>query len=274
MPYFHKDDINLLFIHIPKTGGASLERYFSKKYDIPINLNMMWGFLPKEEKEQNDIRISSSLQHLTYKSLMKYSEFFKIKSENLKIMSIVRNPYNRIISDLFWCHVITKTSSKEEVYSAISKILSNYRGQYDNHFYPQYTYVSDENDKLIDNIIILRTETLDNDMHKMGYTDFDLHRNKTSPYNYNDYLNSDSIKIINNFYRKDFELFSYEKKTTPQEISAILYINLFFRGDRETSVLNEIKKLANICDNVHKIDAVYEEMCGHIGCAKSHIKAL
>lgn len=37
MPYFNNNDINILFIHIPKTGGTSLENYFSSKFNIPLN---------------------------------------------------------------------------------------------------------------------------------------------------------------------------------------------------------------------------------------------
>ena len=37
MPYFKNNRINLLFIHIPKTGGSSLEKYFNVKYNIPLN---------------------------------------------------------------------------------------------------------------------------------------------------------------------------------------------------------------------------------------------
>ena len=37
MPYFHNKDVNLLFIHIPKTGGSSLETYFSKKFNMHLN---------------------------------------------------------------------------------------------------------------------------------------------------------------------------------------------------------------------------------------------
>ena len=29
MPYFKNNDVNVLFIHIPKTGGSSMELYFS-----------------------------------------------------------------------------------------------------------------------------------------------------------------------------------------------------------------------------------------------------
>ena len=37
MPYFKNDNINILFIHIPKTGGSSLENYFSSKFGIELN---------------------------------------------------------------------------------------------------------------------------------------------------------------------------------------------------------------------------------------------
>jgi hypothetical protein len=59
----------------------------------------------------------------------------------------------------------------------------------------------------MDNIIILRTETLNDDMKKIGYIDFDLHnlKNKFNTNDYDGYLNEDSIALINNFYSKDFD---------------------------------------------------------------------
>ena len=41
MPYFSNDIVNLLLIHIPKTGGSSLENYFSDLYNIPLDNNSM-----------------------------------------------------------------------------------------------------------------------------------------------------------------------------------------------------------------------------------------
>lgn len=55
---------------------------------------------------------------------------------------------------------------------------------------------------------------------------------------------------------------------------AILYINLNYRIDRKKYVLNEVKKLSHITTNIHRIDAVLEQWCGHLGCGKSHVKAL
>jgi hypothetical protein len=45
MPYFHNNNTNTLIIHIPKTGGTSLEYYFSNKYNIPLNNDSLFDFL-------------------------------------------------------------------------------------------------------------------------------------------------------------------------------------------------------------------------------------
>lgn len=56
---------------------------------------------------------------------------------------------------------------------------------------------------------------------------------------------------------------------------AVIYINLSHRIDRKELILNEIQKIKTIDESqIFRIDAVLEPMCGHIGCGKSHIKAL
>jgi hypothetical protein len=57
-------------------------------------------------------------------------------------------------------------------------------------------------------------------------------------------------------------------------IDGIVYINLAHRHDRKTHILSELEKIRPITDNVHRIDAVLEPLCGHLGCGKSHVKAL
>jgi hypothetical protein len=50
-------------------------------------------------------------------------------------------------------------------------------------------------------------------MHNLGYTDFNVHtNNNAAKINYYDYLNGDSIKLINEFYDYDFTMFNYTKK--------------------------------------------------------------
>lgn len=57
-------------------------------------------------------------------------------------------------------------------------------------------------------------------------------------------------------------------------IGGIAYINLAHRTDRKAHILSELEKLKPLTTNIHRIDAILEPMCGHLGCGKSHVKAL
>ena len=205
MPYFKNNDINILFIHIPKTGGTSIEHYFSSKFNIELNNNSIYNFT-----NNTNIVIDSSLQHITYNQILQYNNFFNVNFENIKIITIVRNPYTRIISDLFWYGIININTSMDDVFQNIQNYIAS--SKYDKHNIPQYIFITDENKKLIPNIHILHTETLTQDMHLLGYTDFDIIINNNNlTINYFNYLNKNSIELINEFYHFDFILFNYDK---------------------------------------------------------------
>jgi hypothetical protein len=172
MPYFKNDDVNILFIHIPKTGGTSLEDYFSSKYNIPLNKDSLFMYLNKEKRSKMNISINSSLQHMTYQTILKYKKEFNVNFNDLQIITIVRNPYERIVSDLFYFKLINQNNSKDEVFRIIK---NNYitRDDLDNHNIPQYLFITNSKNEIVPNINILNTETLTSDMHKLGYSDFD-----------------------------------------------------------------------------------------------------
>jgi hypothetical protein len=190
MPYFKKE--NILFIHIPKTGGTSVERFFSKT--TPNNIALMG------HEKGSDI----TLQHTPYETLMKDKKEFI--SPDAKIITIVRNPYERIMSDLFYLKKINIHSTKKEV---LHKIEEYVRENSDNHGIPQYVFL-----KGVPKVLIMHTETLTEDMHRLGYKEFNAHYNANkTKVNYYDYLNDESIRFINKYYDKDFKFFNYKKIT-------------------------------------------------------------
>ena len=81
------------------------------------------------------------------------------------------------------------------------------------------------------------------------------------------------VLIIILLFIKKVELFSIEPKGI-NSFDKFLYINLEKRKDRKKQLLEHLKKVDISDDKIERIDAVYEKYNGHLGCCKSHIKAL
>tara|TARA_Y100000389_G_scaffold185142_1_gene204253 strand:- start:844 stop:1467 length:624 start_codon:yes stop_codon:yes gene_type:complete len=206
MPYYQ--ELKLLFIHVPKTGGSTMENYLKKKsvqtlfFGRPYN-----SILPIK---------NVSLQHQTFKTIKENQKLLKVNFDHpeFKVISIVRNPYDRVISDMFFLSKISSKSTPEVVFEKM-KIYVN--SHCDNHNLPQYKFLTLDDKTLVPEIKLFRTETLSEDAEKYGLKNFNGNRfkkGKVPMNNYSSFLNNDSIKLINEVYKKDFELFNYEMKLT------------------------------------------------------------
>ena len=209
MPFYK--EIDLLFIHIPKTGGTSIEDYLKKKYT-----QFVYGYF----------EFNASLQHQTYLDLIKSNEL-GIKFDN--IITVVRNPYTRIISDLLSLFLIKTSSTPNEVNQVIKDYLN--RTDLDNHNIPQYKFITNLDGKLID-CKIFRTETLTQDLKTLKV--FDEYTG-TEPKNYDSFLNENSINLINEFYKKDFEMFGYPMKSSISKKASIC-LNMIVKNEAEIIV--------------------------------------
>jgi hypothetical protein len=222
MPYFNNGIINILLIHIPKTGGSSVTRYFANKYNIKENNKSLYGTvgihkdISELTAEEFEVKcfIRSRLQHMKYYTdICKYSNYFNINYNNINIITIVRNPYERVMSALFYFNLINSETTPDDVFNILKKYLLDQRP--DNFITPQYLFITDEKRELIPNLKILHTENLKNDMSEIGYTDFDININcNECRVDHYKLLNNDSIKLINQIYDIDFRLFNYKKKYT------------------------------------------------------------
>ena len=182
------------------------------------------------QKANLSLTLLHSLQHFTWIEIRKYKDILfdnavsKSVTSNIlshrnghKIITIVRNPYDRIISELFFIKLLNpNTVTQQSVYLQLVQYF-NSTSTFDNHKLPQYLFLVDENGNMPEGIIIFKTETLTEQMHQHGFTDFSENLNitvncKINPATSTKYaalLNSQSIKLINEYYAKDFEMFHY-----------------------------------------------------------------
>ncbi len=228
----------LLYIHIPRTGGVSITSYFSRKYGIPelfgmiprtrsVTLNdtskntssvlsisafvKFAGFEPIQPPVREFDR-SIPLQHQTYLTIRDYSNSLGIPlNRKTRILVSVRNPYDRVISDMFALRYITPSNTPDEVAAIMTAYLTT--DTIGNHNIPQSDFITDDKGSLIPGIIIIRLEHIFEDMNKIGYTDFNFWVNRNiyteTIGKYSNYLNQHSRELIEQTYKRDFELFEY-----------------------------------------------------------------
>jgi hypothetical protein len=192
---------NFLFIHIPKNSGTAMSKNILKKYKK--------SFLLKNVDRKTGI----DKMHLYNNVITKYIHPKFIK-RSLKFC-IVRNPYNKIYSA--W-NFIKERHGFDNINDFIKKKLTKkfiygyelIKGDARVHYRPQHTFILNKNNKIYVNFII-RYENLNNDIrklnkkHNLKIPTYGNNKNK----NYIEYLNEESIKKINELYKKDFELLNY-----------------------------------------------------------------
>jgi hypothetical protein len=185
------------FIHIPKTGGSSIE----KIYDLQHTENL---FIPKVTHCVAGCWFAP--QHFTQRMI----DIFKPESSDWFSFTIVRNPYTKIISEYYYVNKVQNTPVKTFNEKDFLHWFENDLLKFNlDHKLPQYFFL----DSPVN--MILRFEELEDDFHKLnirlGTTKTLIHDNKSS-------IDKNSIakglstatkKIIYANFRKDFEAFGY-----------------------------------------------------------------
>lgn len=144
----------------------------------------------------------------------------------------VRNPYDRVVSEYFWKRKdkdmrfgidSTRMTFRQFVYALAKQfpVIWNQPHWEVSHFLPQYLFVYDTNDQLKVNKVYKFEDSLENGLgdvfETLGFgTRDEIKLNKSnstrhSRQHYTHYLTQDLREIIYNLYRKDFELFGYDK---------------------------------------------------------------
>jgi hypothetical protein len=94
---------HIIFLHIPKTGGSSLDWVMSKKYKNHTVIKLK----PEEILDFNYYKLAN--QNLYLSGHMGYGIHSKsIKDNQVKYITMLRNPVERVISFYYWASIKSK----------------------------------------------------------------------------------------------------------------------------------------------------------------------
>ncbi len=229
---------NLIFIHIPKTAGTSVEWHLLKK--LGYNHYQLRGLIlgPNLRPWKGP----PSKGHLRARDYVSKGWITQQQWDQNTKFTLVRNPYSKLVSAYngrhasFRYRLFNKKSKywsfRDFVLNYFPNILeNNYLGSHDNYYHviPQSDYIVDEDDNLmVDKIIKLENITselpafcqsigleigLPAQQHVSLYKDpltgkpipEGSERPKTK-----DYYDQETIDFVREYYKRDFALLSYD----------------------------------------------------------------
>ncbi|MFD0762125.1 sulfotransferase family 2 domain-containing protein [Lutibacter aestuarii] len=208
----------VIFIHIPKNAGTSIERTVFNNFDFNLKYSKeyLFGF---------DNELGINLQHLTLNQMIRFKFITKELLSDYNSFAVVRNPFSRAISGYIWLmkdlqinDTFTNFLLRKGEFTPL-KLKKTLR-YVEDHFYTQSHFIKLKDEIKIKNI--LRFETLEKDIKEYN-SNYQLKhhfkKNKKAKIKLVKFFTNRNIKLINEIYKEDFENFNYSKK-----FNAIKYI--------------------------------------------------
>ena len=225
----------IFFYHVPKTGGSAIEKHLFKQFNYkPYNYTTFTTGLVQINFPHCPHRWTmQSLIHLPFLRLVELASRSKIYiDKDWDIFTIVRNPYERISSAIFFqselkcnynIHTLRTHKEKQFLFNVAQNVFFNRDSQGNNWFNHRETqstlldyddsynikvYKYEEGlDKILNNHYKntlpkpeLKLKRDNDHFHDMGFP--------RTPYN--TLWTYDFIKTVNEKYQKDFERFNYQ----------------------------------------------------------------
>ncbi len=216
---------NCLFVHIPKTAGQSIEKFF---LDLPGNAPAGRKALLLRRRAHGE-RGPERLAHLTASEYVDFGFVDRDAFDGFFKFSFVRNPWDRLVSEYRFRYA-RKFTFKDFVFRHMPPVgMTNaYR-----HVMPQHEFIFDSNGQLLVDYLG-RFENLDSDfgaiLTKLGLGAGSLpHINSTSRLSglrsrlraclrpdksprlraYSDYFDDETREFVGQLYARDIELLGY-----------------------------------------------------------------
>lgn len=207
MPVFRKGERKFLFIHIPKTGGSSIERAFAD-----VGYNTLYRDGSVGPTTWNSIR-KCTPQHMHGDML---EAIFRIDRFD-GVFTVVRDPLARFKSEYLWRHRnVDFTIDGRSVEEWTAKTFSRYRKNpfvFDNHIRPQADFILDRTQIFrFEDGLDTMAATL-NKKWNLGLPD-ELPRvlegSSRTKYSSKDVeVTEKTTQLVRDFYREDYERLDY-----------------------------------------------------------------
>ncbi len=212
MPFVEADGKRILFIHIPKTGGTSIEKWLGSKG--PIMFRSI-GIPPQHR---------TTPQHFTYNDLSHLfgDEYFDYS------FAIVRNPFNRFVCEYKMRALEARRGiwGQAPAFALWSEtVVEAYRSNrwfLDNHLRPQWEFIS----KRVR--VFKYEEGLDKIVQKVCEevsipAPSDALGRHMSTDEFSDVIDWDvkEITAVKNLYRQDFDMFGYSAEFESRDILSV-----------------------------------------------------
>ena len=184
-----------IFIHIPKCGGTSIERFVLSHYGISNDWTRLYPLEVLPMKVRSEFSIGFGRQQH-----MSLSNFSLEKQEEYFSFAFVRNPWDRIMSSYLYSKRLGHKFTFKSFFDSI---------EFENHCKPQSYFLN----KNID--FIGRFETLQEDFNlvcgKLGLEPKQLpHENKTVHKHYTEWYTDENKMLVQDKYSEDIETFNYK----------------------------------------------------------------
>ena len=208
----YSEKYNCIFVHIPRTGGTSIEEVIWPIMENRTEAELWMGFVdPYHNKYQ-----TGGLQHLLAMQIRQ--EIGEAVFNRCYRFTVVRNPWDKAVSQYSLMKYrkglrdFIGMQENDDFKTYLSLIQRREHVQW----MPQFRFFLDENGEQLVNFIA-RFENFNDDVSTiLGELDIKVDAiphsavNKTVRGNYRQYYDDESVEMIRQIYRQDIELLGYE----------------------------------------------------------------
>lgn len=212
MPISHR--YKCIFVHIPKTGGTSIERALGVFGDWRSeNRELMFGLVASESIRRRGF-LSAFLQHLTLPQILELAPPETVRG--YVSFAVVRNPWDRLVSTFANPDPhLTAAAQRAGIdleglgFPAFVQAVAPFEHI---HLLPQNEFICDRRGRLLVDRV-LRFESLEDDFAELRRTlsvaSVLGHHNRSTRRPYQAYYDRASRAAVARKYRRDVELFGY-----------------------------------------------------------------